>query len=198
MFKRSFDIIISLLGLLFAGPVLLVFAIWIKLDSKGPIFFRQRRVTKGGKIFLIHKFRSMKADQKGSNLTSGDSDSRVTRVGKVIRKLHIDEIVQLIDVLKGDMSVVGPRPEVEEYIKYYPEMWEKVLSVNSGITGLASIKYAKTEYEILAKAQDKSDAYIKHVLPTKLRYEIFYINKQNIIFDLKLIWWTVKYFLRAF
>ncbi len=188
MLKRLFDIFASLCGLLVLSPILILTAIFIKLDSKGPVFFRQERVGLNGKKFRIHKFRSMYINS-GLELTSGE-DKRITKVGKVIRKLHLDEVIQLIDVLQGNMSIVGPRPEVPKYIKYYPEKWEKVLSVRPGITGYGVIKTARFEYKTLAKAKNIEDAYIKKVLPKKLDCEIYYATNHNLWLDSKIILFT--------
>ncbi len=189
MLKRLFDVFASICGLLALSPLLILTAIFIKLDSKGPVFFRQERVGLNGKLFSIHKFRSMYINS-GLELTSG-KDNRITKVGKVIRKLHLDEVIQLIDVLQGNMSIVGPRPEVLKYIKYYPEKWEKVLSVRPGITGYGVIKTAKFEYKTLATAKNVEDAYIKKVLPKKLDYEVYYVNHNNLWLDFKIIFKTI-------
>jgi lipopolysaccharide/colanic/teichoic acid biosynthesis glycosyltransferase len=189
MLKRLFDICASLSGLIVLSPILLLTAIFIKLDSKGPIFFRQERVGLHGKKFRIHKFRSMYINS-GLELTSGE-DKRITKVGKIIRKLHLDEVIQLIDVLQGNMSIVGPRPEVPKYIKYYPEKWKKVLSVRPGITGYGVIKTARFEYETLAKTKNIEDTYIKKVLPKKLDCEVYYATNHNLWLDLKIIFKTI-------
>lgn len=185
MLKRLFDICASLCGLIALSPLLILTAIFIKLDSKGPVFFRQERVGLNGKKFRIHKFRSMHINS-GLELTSGE-DKRITKVGRVIRKLHLDEVIQLIDVIQGNMSIVGPRPEVPKYVKYYPEKWEKVLSVRPGITGYGVIKTAKFEYKTLATAKNVENAYIKKVLPKKLNYDIYYANHHSLWLDLQII-----------
>lgn len=197
--KRVFDLICAICGLIILAPIFLFFAIWIKLDSNGPILFRQERSTIKGKIFRIHKFRTMYVKSNDEDqLTSGGVDKRITKVGRIIRKLHLDEMIQLMDVLYGNMSIVGPRPETPQYLKYHKSDWQEVLQVKSGITGLGSILYARTEYALLESAYDKEDVYIKKILPTKLRYERFYVRKQTICFDMKIIFWTVLYYLNLF
>lgn len=196
MLKRLFDILISLLALIIFCVPFLILGVMIKLESKGPVFFRQARVGKDGKIFMIHKFRSMKERNSDLLLTIGD-DERITRVGKYIRKLHLDELCQTIDVLLGHMSLVGPRPETPNFTAYYEDDWKEVLKVKPGITGLSSIKYSHVEYKLLAAATDPEKLYIKQILPKKLRYEKFYVNHQSLSFDCYIIFLTLKYFLRA-
>ncbi len=189
MLKTLFDYTSASIGIIILSPIFLLVAIAILLDSKGPVFFRQERVGKDGKIFLIHKFRSMKIN-KGLELTSGD-DKRITRIGKLIRKLHLDEAIQLIDVVQGNMSIVGPRPEVPKYIKYYPEKWKKVLSIKPGITGYGVIKTAKLEYKTLSNSKNIEKDYIEKILPKKLDSELFYIAKKGMILDIKIIFITL-------
>lgn len=196
MLKRLFDLVIASSILLLVTPGFLIIALLIKIESPGPVFFRQMRVSKNGKPFLIHKFRSMYVTQPADIevlLTIGE-DTRVTKVGKYIRKLHLDELCQTIDVILGTMSLVGPRPETPNYIKYYPKDWVEVLRVKPGITGLASIKYAQEEYKLLSAAKDPQATYIEKILPKKLRYEKFYARHQSLRFDLYIIFLTVKYF----
>ena len=169
--KRIFDVCASLAGLIFLLPVFLFIAVWIKLDSSGPVFFRQVRVGQSGKEFRIHKFRSMRSDSEAKGkLTVGSRDSRVTRSGHFIRKYKLDELPQLIDVLKGDMSLVGPRPEVPEFIACYePEMKEKVLSVRPGITDNASILTG-----LLIELDRKCDAELsRHILNEQPKDRLF-------------------------
>lgn len=195
MLKRFFDISISFAVLILAMPILILVAIAIKMETHGNIIFRQERVTRDGRVFLIHKFRSMKVSAKESLLTLGDGDKRITKVGRFIRKFHIDELVQLIDVLKGDMSLVGPRPEVPKYTNYYKDKWKKVLQVRSGITGYGTLKTVDYEYEVLKKSKTPEQDYIKKILPKKLDLEIEYIEKQSMLLDLRIICRTVKRFL---
>jgi len=197
MTKRLFDFLASSIGLLLLGPLLVMLAIWIKIDSPGPVFFRQERVGRGGKIFRIHKFRTMieDAEKKGLQITVG-ADARVTRVGRWIRKYKIDELPQLIDVWLGEMSLVGPRPEVPRYVACYPvDVRELVLSVRPGITDKASIEF-KDENEILAKAKDPNQAYIREVLPIKLQYYVEYVRNRTLLGDIALIFQTFIALLR--
>lgn len=190
--KRIFDLTASTLGLLLLAPVLLVLAVWIKLDSAGPVFFRQVRVGQFGKTFRIHKFRTMVSDaeKKGLQITVG-ADARVTRVGHWLRKYKLDELPQLLDVWLGSMSLVGPRPEVPRYVECYPEDVRKiVLSVKPGITDQASIEF-KSENEILGRAVDANKAYVEEVLPIKLAYYQDYVAHRNFWSDMGLIFKTI-------
>lgn len=191
MAKRLFDWLASSLGLLLLGPLLLGLAIWIKLDSPGPVFFRQERVGRGGRLFRIHKFRTMvtDAERRGLQITVG-ADARVTRVGQWLRKYKLDELPQLLDVWLGHMSLVGPRPEVPRYVACYPaDVRDVVLSVRPGITDRASIEF-KDENEILGRAVDPQLAYVNEVLRIKLRYYVEYVNNRSFFGDIKLIFRT--------
>jgi lipopolysaccharide/colanic/teichoic acid biosynthesis glycosyltransferase len=197
MAKRIFDWLASSLGLLVLSPVLLVMALWIKLDSPGPVFFRQERVGQGGRVFRIHKFRTMVSDaeRRGLQITVG-ADSRVTRVGKWLRKYKLDELPQLLDVWLGHMSLVGPRPEVPRYVACYPaDLREVVLSVRPGITDRASIEF-KDENEILGRAADPHKAYLNEVLPIKLSFYVEYVNTRSFIGDIFLILKTLTALVR--
>jgi lipopolysaccharide/colanic/teichoic acid biosynthesis glycosyltransferase len=197
MSKRLFDLLASGLGLLLLSPVLLGIAVWIKFDSPGQVFFRQERVGQGGRVFRIHKFRTMvmSAEQLGLQITVG-ADARVTRVGKWLRKYKLDEFPQLIDVWLGHMSLVGPRPEVPRYVSTYPsDVRDIVLSVRPGITDKASIEF-KDEYEILGKAIDPNEAYTKEVLPIKLAYAVEYVRNQSLLGDIGLIFKTFRALIR--
>lgn len=190
--KRAFDILASGLGLVALSPVFAAVALWIKIDSKGPVFYRQTRVGKDNEDFRLFKFRSMRPDSdKGSLITVGGRDPRVTRSGYYIRKYKLDELPQLINVFKGDMSLVGPRPEVRRYVDYYTPEQMKVLSVRPGITSLASIRY-RNENEILAQAEDPDRTYIEKVLPDKLAIDLEYVDKATLWNDIKLIFRTFK------
>ncbi len=192
MLKRLFDLFFSIVGLVFLSPVLLLVALWIKLDSKGPVFFKQKRVGQFGREIDVYKFRSMviDADKKGLKITIG-KDSRITKSGHFIRKYKIDELPQLINVLNGTMSLVGPRPEVQEYIDVYPEnVKEKVLSVKPGITDYASIEF-KNENSMLDGAQDPHSVYINKILPIKQHYYLKYVDEQSMCLDVKLILKTI-------
>ncbi|MFS2204965.1 sugar transferase [Variovorax sp. Varisp36] len=192
MAKRWFDVVASGLGLLVLAPFFLGVAVSIKLGSAGPVFFRQERVGRHGRTFRIHKFRTMVAEapRRGLEITVG-TDARVTRVGQVLRKYKLDELAQLIDVFLGDMSLVGPRPEVPRYVSCYPaDAREIVLSVKPGITDWASIEY-KDESEILGRAVDPEAAYINEVLPVKIRYYIDYAKNRTFWGDVRIIFATL-------
>lgn len=188
MLKRFFDIVLSVLLLIVLSPVFLVLAIWIKIDSSGPIFYRQERVTQYGKIFKICKFRTMisDADQVGSLVTI-QNDSRITKVGEKIRKCRLDEIPQLINILIGDMSFVGTRPEVKKYVDAYTNEMKATLLLPAGVTSLASINY-KDEDEIISRYVDEhhsvDNVYVKKVLIEKMEYNLEYLKKYNITKDL--------------
>jgi lipopolysaccharide/colanic/teichoic acid biosynthesis glycosyltransferase len=191
MSKRIFDWLASGLGLLVLSPVLLALALWINLDSPGPVFFRQERVGQGGRVFPIHKFRTMvtNAERLGLQITVG-TDARVTRVGQWLRKYKLDELPQLLDVWLGHMSLVGPRPEVPRYVACYPaDVREVVLSVRPGITDRASIEF-KDENEILGRAADPHLAYVNEVLPIKLDFYVQYVNTRSFWGDISLIFRT--------
>lgn len=185
--KRIFDIVASGIGLIILSPLFVVLAVWIKTDSKGPVFYRQIRVGKDNKDFRLFKFRSMRPDSdKLGLITVGGRDPRVTRSGYYIRKYKLDELPQLINVFKGDMSLVGPRPEVRKYVDLYTTDQLRVLSVRPGITSLASIRY-RNENEILASAKDPDKCYIECILPDKLKIDLEYVDKASLFNDLKII-----------
>lgn len=189
--KRFWDIVISFLGIVLTSPLLLLMSILIKLTSRGPVFYRQERIGKDGKPFYILKFRTMvvHADAQGPHITVG-GDKRITGVGKVLRKTKLDELPQLFNVLLGQMSLVGPRPEVAEYVKLYTPEQRKVLSVRPGITDYASVCF-RNENEILARAQDPEREYVERIMPLKLRYNQKYIQEMSVRTDLKILWLTV-------
>lgn len=195
--KRIVDIILSTAGLVLLLPFFAIMAVWIKLDSPGPVFFRQTRVGRLGKAFRIYKFRTMVADagSKGLPLTVG-KDPRITASGGFLRHFKLDELPQLINVLKGEMSLVGPRPEVPRYVELYPiHIREKVLSVSPGITDFASIEY-RDESLILARAKNPEAAYIEQILPEKLEYYQRYVSEHSLLVDLKIIMLTLKAIIR--
>ena len=188
--KRLFDIVASSLGLIFLSPLFLILAIWIKLDSKGPVFYRQIRVGYKNKDFRIFKFRSMRVGaDKGSLVTIGGHDPRVTRSGYFIRKYKFDELPQLINVLLGDMSLVGPRPEVRHYVDYWTPEQKHVLDVRPGITDPASIKF-RNENELMEKAEDPEKYYIEVIMQEKIKLYLEYVEKHNFCYDLGLIFKT--------
>lgn len=192
--KRIFDIIASGLGLIVLLPVFLLIFLWIKLDSKGPVFYRQVRVGKNNKDFRIFKFRSMYVDSdKGSLVTIGGRDPRITRSGYFIRKYKLDELPQLINVFVGDMSLVGPRPEVRHYVNYWTEEQMQVLDVRPGITDPASIKY-RNENELLEAAEDPEKYYIETIMQEKIKLYLEYVEKSSFFYDIKIIFktfWTI-------
>ncbi|HDU8569219.1 TPA: sugar transferase [Morganella morganii] len=191
MAKRIFDFTASCLGLLLLSPFILMICCWIKMDSKGPIFFRQRRVGKDGKEFMIHKFRSMTDNTENQGQLTIGNDQRITRSGHFIRKYKLDELAQLIDVIQGTMSLVGPRPEVPKYMNLYPEsIRNKILSVKPGITDLAAIEMID-ENIILAKYDDPEKAYIDIIMPMKSEYYLKYVDSKSIILDIKIIFMTI-------
>jgi lipopolysaccharide/colanic/teichoic acid biosynthesis glycosyltransferase len=188
--KRLFDILASGLGLLVLSPIFLVLAIWIKLDSEGPVFYRQVRVGRNNKDFKIFKFRSMRINaDKGSLVTIGD-DPRITRSGRFIRKMKLDELPQLINVLTGDMSLVGPRPEVRHYVDYWTPQQMSVLAVRPGITDPASIKF-RNENELMGKADDPERYYINTIMQEKLNLYLKYVSHHSLFGDIGLIFKTI-------
>ena len=189
--KRLFDITASFFGILILSPLLIFIGLWVGLSSKGGVFYKQIRVGKNNKDFKLYKFRSMRVNSdKQGLLTVGSKDSRITKAGYFIRKYKIDELPQLINVLKGDMSFVGPRPEVRRYVDLYSEEQMKVLSVRPGITDPASIKY-RNENDILSSASNPEEYYIQQIMPDKLKINIDYINTRTFIKDIKIIFQTI-------
>ena len=193
---RFFDFVLSLVGLVILAPIFIVLAVWIKIDSMGPVFYKQIRVGQNGKDFGLFKFRSMvvDADKKGL-ITVGGRDPRITRSGYFIRKYKLDELPQLINVLVGDMSLVGPRPEVRKYVELYTDEQQKVLSVKPGITDYASIEYMD-ENEILGKSTDPEKTYIEEIMPEKIKYNMKYIKNRSLIEYFKIIFLTVLKIIR--
>lgn len=190
--KRLFDIVASGCGLFVLSPILLIVAIWIKMDSKGPVFYRQVRVGRGNIDFRILKFRSMKiGSDKGSLVTIGGRDPRVTSSGYYIRKYKLDELPQLINVFIGDMSLVGPCPEVRHYVNYWTHEQMHVLDVRPGITDPASIKFSN-ENELMENAENPEEYYIKVIMQEKIRLYLEYVNKASFWYDIKLILETFK------
>ena len=191
--KRLFDIIFSTILLIVLSPILIILAIAIKIDSKGPIFYRQERITQYGKIFKIFKFRTMifNADKIGALVTT-KNDSRITRVGNIIRKCRLDEIPQLINILVGDMTFVGTRPEVKKYVERYTDEMKATLLMPAGVTSIASIKY-KNEDEIIGKyIEQGEDIYVNRVLPEKMKYNVDYVKKFTIFQDILICVQTVN------
>ena len=193
---RCFDVLFSLLGILLLSPVFLILYISICLESKGGGVYRQQRVGRYGKDFYVYKFRSMRvgADRQGL-ITVGGRDPRITRIGYFIRKYKLDELPQLFNVLKGDMSLVGPRPEVRKYVDLYTDEQRRVLSVRPGITDYASIEYVD-ENKILGQAEDADKAYQEQIMPDKIRYNMRYIDNRSIKEYFKIIFLTFRSILR--
>lgn len=186
--KRAFDILCSFLGLTVLSPVLLVVSVLVGVTSPGGVFFRQERIGKDGKPFRIFKFRSMRKDNAGLKITTGN-DSRITPVGRFLRKSKIDELPQLINVLVGDMSFVGPRPEVADYVNLYTPYQRQVLLVRPGITGLASIRF-RNENDLLTASDDPNRTYVEQIMPQKIDLDLEYIPHASVFYDIKLIFQT--------
>ena len=190
--KRAFDIIVSFIVLLFLIIPIIVISICIKINSPGPVFFRQKRVTTYGRVFKIFKFRTMvvNAESLGSMVTT-DSDSRVTKIGRTLRKYRLDELPQIFNVIKGDMSFVGTRPEVKKYVDRYEDEYYATLLLPAGITSLTSIMY-KDEEKLLASSDDADEVYINTILPEKMKYNLQYTKDFGFWYDIKIMLKTVK------
>jgi lipopolysaccharide/colanic/teichoic acid biosynthesis glycosyltransferase len=189
--KQAFDIVVAFVGLLLLSPLLLLVALLITIDSRGPVYFRQERVGRDFRPFLIYKFRTMVQDasRKGGSITFG-LDPRITRVGRLLRKTKIDELPQLINVLRGEMSFVGPRPEVWQYVELFRQDYEEILKVLPGITDLASLRY-RHEAEILGRSENPEDEYVRRVLPEKIRLAKEYVRRSSLLFDVTIIFKTI-------
>ena len=195
MLKRIFDITLSLFGLIILLPFMLIIAILIKIDSKGPVFFKQIRVTKNGKEFKIFKYRTMRVgSDKYSQITVG-KDNRITKIGAFLRKYKLDEIPQLINVFIGDMSLVGPRPEVPKYVALYTDEQKEILKVRAGITDYASIEFSD-ENDLLALEEEPEKAYIEKIMPKKIELNKKYLSEISILTDIKIILLTIKKILK--
>jgi lipopolysaccharide/colanic/teichoic acid biosynthesis glycosyltransferase len=193
MRKRIFDIFFSIIGLILLSPIFGLLALWIFIDTRGPIFFRQNRVGLNEEIFQIHKFRTMvhNAESLGGQLTV-DSDSRITHSGQIMRKYKLDELPQLLDVISGRMSLVGPRPEVPKYVSFYPQDAKKIIfSVRPGLTDHASINF-KDESIFFKKSSNAEQIYISEILPIKIKYYVQYVSNNSIWGDFKIILKTIK------
>ena len=190
--KRFFDVFFSTLAILILFPFFVIISLFIVFDSKGGVFYRQQRVGKNSSDFWLYKFRTMAAGaDKDGLLTIGSNDSRVTKVGLILRKFKIDELPQLINIFLGDMSIVGPRPEVRKYVNLYNAEQMKVLSVRPGLTDFASIVYIN-ENELLAQSNEPENLYINRIMPAKLKLNLKYIEKNGIQTDLAIIFKTIK------
>ncbi len=191
MAKRIFDFIVSLMGLIFLAPFFLIFAILIKINSSGSVFYLQERVGKHGKLFKLFKFRTMRIDaDKGNAITVGKRDPRITTMGHFLRKFKLDELPQLINVFIGDMSLVGPRPELKKFVDLYNDQQRKVISVKPGITDYASIQF-RNENELLEGKGDPIDFYIREIMPVKLSLNLKYIEERSFWLDIKIILQTL-------
>jgi lipopolysaccharide/colanic/teichoic acid biosynthesis glycosyltransferase len=189
--KRIFDFIASLIGLILLSPFLVIIGVLVKISDKGPVFYRSKRVGQNFKPFYLLKFRTMvvNAEELGPSITKG-GDQRITKIGKFLRKTKLDELPQLWNVIKGELSIVGPRPEVEKYISFYKDDYKEILKIRPGITDYAAIKF-KNEEEILAKFEDVEKAYIENVLPEKIKLYKTYLNEIGFLTDLKIIFKTL-------
>jgi lipopolysaccharide/colanic/teichoic acid biosynthesis glycosyltransferase len=188
--KRLFDIVASFCGIVILFPLIVIVSILIKLTSKGPVLFKQVRVTKNGRLFKIYKFRTMRENSEGNKQITVGNDSRITGIGHVLRKTKLDELPQLFNVLKGEMSLVGPRPEVPKYVELYTEEQREILKVSAGITDYASI-YFSNESELLGEAENPEEFYIKKIMPYKIELNKKYIKEIGIVTDIKLIILTI-------
>lgn len=195
MVKRLFDISSSLVVLILVAPIFLLIAIVIVFDSKGGVFYKQQRIGKDRVEFGLFKFRTMRPDSDKVKITIGDRDPRVTRIGYYLRKYKLDELPQLINIVRGEMSVVGPRPEVIQYVNLYNEKQLQVLSVKPGLSDLATLEYVN-ESEILAKSADPEKTYIKEIMPDKLNLNLQYIAQKSLLLDLKIIFKTFSRIIR--
>jgi lipopolysaccharide/colanic/teichoic acid biosynthesis glycosyltransferase len=189
--KRLLDLICSLFGLIILLPFFLIIGVWIFLDDYHSPFYRQERVGKDGKVFWLLKFRSMRVDSSQKVQLTVGKDPRITKVGHFIRKYKIDELPQLINVLKGEMSLVGPRPEVVKYVNLYTEEQKIVLQVKPGITDYASLEYFE-ESNLLAQSNDPEKTYVEEIMPAKIQINLKYIPNANILEDVKIIFLTLK------
>jgi len=190
--KRVFDLFVSFTGLVVFLPIFIVLGISIKINDRGPVFFRQKRIGRGGIPFELYKFRSMKvtASADGQLFEPGNT-SRTTSFGRILRRTKLDELPQFYNVLKGDMSLVGPRPEVEKWIACYPEKWQKILTIKPGITDRSSIEF-RNEEELLSGSSDPEKSYLNEILPRKLDLCIQYVDNHSIAGDIRIIFLTIK------
>lgn len=195
--KRIFDVLAASVGLLLLAPLLVVIALWVRLDSPGPVLFRHRRVGRAGRPFQVLKFRTMHAaPQPGAPEVTAASDSRITRAGRRLRASKLDELPQLLNVLRGEMSIVGPRPEVERYVNLYPEAARReILSVRPGITDLAAIEF-RNEQDLLDASADPEDTYVRQILPRKIALYRQYVGTRSMLLDLAIIARTVAAIVR--
>ena len=188
--KRVFDIVASFCGIVILFPLIIIVSILIKITSKGPVLFKQVRVTKNGKLFKIYKFRTMRENSEGNKQITVGKDNRITGIGHILRKTKLDELPQLFNILKGEMSLVGPRPEVPKYVELYTDEQREILKVPAGITDYASI-YFSNESELLGEVENPEEFYIKKIMPYKIELNKKYINEIGIMTDIKIIILTI-------
>lgn len=197
MLKRLFDILVAASALFLLAPVLLLIAVVVAIGSPGGAFFRQARVGKEGREFRLFKFRTMRpGSEAGGQITVGERDPRITGIGHVLRRTKLDELPQVINILNGDMSVVGPRPEVPRYVALYSVKQRMVLSVRPGLTSLASIAYIN-ENEVLGRSSDPERTYVEEVMPAKLELDLKYVQEQSLLLDLRVIFGTMARMLKG-
>ena len=188
--KRYFDLSVSIVSLVILLPVFLLVAVAIKLEDGGPVFFFQERVGRNFSTFKVVKFRTMTTDPKVAGpLVTSENDKRITKVGKILRKLKIDELPQIFNVLRGEMSIVGPRPEVPKYVKLFEKDYRKLLTVRPGMTGYASVVF-RNEEQILSRYTEPETGYVTEILPKKIKLELIYVSRVSFIFDIKIFLWT--------
>jgi len=188
--KRYFDLSVSIVSLVILLPVFLLVAVAIKLDDGGPVFFFQERVGRNFSTFKVVKFRTMTTDpQVAGPLVTSENDKRITKVGKILRKLKIDELPQIFNVLRGEMSIVGPRPEVPKYVKLFEKDYRKLLTVRPGMTGYASVVF-RNEEQILSRYTEPETGYVTEILPKKIKLELIYVSRVSFILDIKIFLWT--------
>ncbi len=188
--KRYFDLSVSIVSLVILLPVFLLVAVAIKLEDGGPVFFFQERVGRNFSTFKVVKFRTMTTDpQVAGPLVTSENDKRITKVGKILRKLKIDELPQIFNVLRGEMSIVGPRPEVPKYVKLFEKEYRKLLTVRPGMTGYASVVF-RNEEQILSRYTEPETGYVTEILPKKIKLELIYVSRVSFIFDIKIFLWT--------
>jgi len=188
--KRYFDFFVSIVSLVILLPVFLLVAVAIKLEDGGPVFFFQERVGRNFSTFKVVKFRTMTTDpQVAGPLVTSENDKRITKVGKILRKLKIDELPQIFNVLRGEMSIVGPRPEVPKYVKLFEKEYRKLLTVRPGMTEYASVVF-RNEEQILSRYTEPETAYVTGILPKKIKLELIYVSRVSFIFDIKIFLWT--------
>ena len=195
MIKRTVDILGGVVALLCALPLLPLIALAIRLDTPGPALYRQERIGRGLRPFTCYKFRTMTVEtdaRKNDGITGGAKAARITRVGHVLRGARLDELPQFWNILIGDMSLVGPRPQIPKYIPIYPDTYARLTAVRPGMTGLATVRFHRKEEDALAAADDPERVYIDELLPKKFRYDLFYVQHQSLGFDCLILWWTLK------